>query len=100
MAMGAANLMTPAERRAHRLVQVRRLRRALPVAAIALLVICLLQVMFGRFSRSAPETGEAEVARMLSPRFSGRAPDGRRFAIAGESGVRDCQESAFYHQFP
>jgi len=88
MAMGAANLMTPAERRAHRLVQVRRLRRALPIAAIALLVICLLQVMFGGFSRSAPETGEAEVAKMLSPRFSGRAPDGRRFAITGESGVR------------
>jgi lipopolysaccharide export system protein LptC len=88
MAMGAANLMTPAERRAHRLVQVRRLRRALPIAAIALLAICLLQVVVGGFSRSAPETPQADVAKMLSPRFSGRAPDGRRFAITGESGVR------------
>jgi lipopolysaccharide export system protein LptC len=88
MAMGAANLMTPADRRAHRLVQVRRLRRALPIAAIALLAICLLQVVVGGVSRSAPETPQADVAKMLSPRFSGRAPDGRRFAITGESGVR------------
>lgn len=88
MAMGAANLMTPAERRAHRLVQVRRLRRILPIAAIALLAICLLQVLIGGFSRSTPDTREAEVAKMLSPRFSGRTPDGRRFVITGESGVR------------
>ncbi|MEH6677537.1 LPS export ABC transporter periplasmic protein LptC [Phenylobacterium sp.] len=88
MAMGAANLMTPAERRARRLVQVRRLRRILPIAAIALLAICLLQVVVGGFSGATPEAAQADAARMLSPRFSGRAPDGRRFAITGESGVR------------
>lgn len=88
MAMGAANLMTPADRRAHRLVQVRRLRRALPIAAVALLAICLLQVLVSGFSGAAPETAQADAAKMLSPRFSGRAPDGRRFAITGESGVR------------
>lgn len=92
MAMGAANLMTPAERRAHRLTQVRRLRRILPIAAIALLVICLLQVLIGGISRSTPDAGEAEGARMLSPRFSGRAPDGRRFAITGDSGVRSAAD--------
>ncbi|MDP1988055.1 LPS export ABC transporter periplasmic protein LptC [Phenylobacterium sp.] len=81
--------MTDADRRAHRLVQVRRLRRILPIAAIALLLICLLQVVVGGFSSSAPETDGAEAAKMLSPRFSGRAPDGRRFAITGESGVRN-----------
>ncbi len=90
--MGAANLMTPAERRAHRLTQVRRLRRILPIAAIALLAICLLQVVVGGFSRSAPEAAQADVARMLSPRFSGRAPDGRRFAITGASGVRSAAD--------
>lgn len=89
MAMGAANLTTDADRRARRLAQVRRLRRILPIAAIALLLICLLQVVVGGISRSAPEAGEAEAARMLSPRFSGRAPDGRRFAITGESGIRN-----------
>jgi lipopolysaccharide export system protein LptC len=82
-AAAAPSDQDPARRRAARLVGVRRLKTALPVAAIGLLALCLIQVT-ARGPLGEPATAPpSDERRMLGPRFSGKTGDGRAFVITG-----------------
>lgn len=79
---------TPRQRE-RRLENVKILRWALPVAAGALLILCIVQVALSMMSAPTQEAEPAQVSRMLKPHFSGTNPDGRTFSITGREGVRD-----------
>jgi lipopolysaccharide export system protein LptC len=89
MALGSDILPTQAQRRVTRLSRVKLLRRALPAAAVGLLLVCAAQVALGDRPRQAAPTRDASEAKMLKPRFSGRTPDGRSFVITGKDGMRE-----------
>lgn len=89
MALGSETLPTETHRRVTRLSKVRLLRRALPAAAVVLLLICAAQVALSDRPRQAAPAQDASEAKMLKPRFSGRTPDGRSFVITGKDGMRE-----------
>jgi lipopolysaccharide export system protein LptC len=84
----------PARRRAARLVGVRRLKVALPAAALGLVALCLIQVTLrGPLGEPATAT-PSDDRQMIGPRFSGKTGDGRAFVITGKAATSDKASGA------
>lgn len=78
-------------RRRARLVWVRLLRWALPLAAVALALFAAAQVALREYkvlNTHTPMVREASV-RMINPEFSGQGRDGKRYLVTASSAVRD-----------
>ncbi len=87
--------MTP-ESRKRRLVWVRLLRRALPIAAVTALAAVVGQVGWRSLQSvvaSAPAASE-NIVRMVNPQFSGAGRDGSQYLLTAQSGVRDPGDAA------
>lgn len=93
MALRAVGMPINARRRERRLANVTTLRWALPAAAGALLILCIVQVALSTMSAPTEEAAPAQVSKMLKPHFSGKNPDGRTFSITGREGVRDPDQA-------
>lgn len=93
MSLRSEGMPMNARRREKRLANVRALRWALPMAAGALLILCIAQVALSMMSAPTPEAEPAQVSKMLKPHFSGADPDGRTFKITGREGVRDEKQA-------
>lgn len=91
MASQADALSNRAERREKRLSTVALLKRGLPAAAGALVILCIVQVAFRSFAAEPEPVAPTESSAMIGPHFSGQSADGRAFRITGERGVRDAK---------
>lgn len=89
MARPADAISIGADQRQRRLSAVAVLRRALPIAAGALLVLCVIQVAVRTLAGSTGPEAPAETAAMLKPQFSGMNANGRAYTLTGSRGVRD-----------
>ena len=92
MARPAEAISIGAGQRHRRLSSVAVLRRALPIAAGALLVLCVGQVAVRTLAGGAGPEAPAETATMLKPQFSGVNANGRSYSITGARGARDKQD--------
>lgn len=89
-ALSDRDLTVQARRRRARVATVKRLRFALPAAAGALVLLCVVQVVLRGPMVDAAGAKQAEERKMIGPRFSGKTRDGRSFVIVGKVGMNDA----------
>jgi len=84
---------TAVNRLQSRLIVVRRLRLALPIVAVLMVVGVVGQISWRefRFASAQPPGVEEGLVQMINPAFNGEGDEGRRYRVTAKSGVRDAE---------